>query len=293
LKLSNGEPFLTLEYGDITDFGSISRLLQKYQPEFFYNFAAQSHVRVSFDMPEYTMQTVATGALNSLEAIRQFSPDTRYYNAGSSEQFGDAVDWDGFQRETTPFRPNSPYAIAKVSAFHTTRLYREAYNIFSCSGICFNHEGPRRLETFVTRKITKYVAELYLHKLYNSKHPFPSLQLGNLDASRDWGYAGDTARAAYLMLNAQDPADYVVATGQTHSIKEFLDIAFSEIEENWEEYVTFDENLLRPKEVPHLKGDAVLIKKQLGWKPQITFMELVSIMLKHDIDTLRTNYASR
>jgi GDPmannose 4,6-dehydratase len=292
IKLAGWEEFLTLEYADVTDAHSIAALVDKYQPDEFYNFAAQSHVKTSFEIPEYTLQSVAVGSINCLEAIRRFSPHTKYYNAGSSEQYGDAIDADGFQRETTPFVPNSPYAVAKVAAFHNVRLYREAYGLFACSGICHNHESPRRLETFVTRKITRYVARLYLARLYDKLNTLPSLALGNLDACRDWGYAADTARAAYMMLQAPFADDYVVSTGETHSVKEFLTLAFDSIDESWEDFVVIDKNMLRPREVPRLKGDSSKLRRKLGWKPQITFEELVIFMVKSDIESLRGTYAS-
>lgn len=283
LRLENGDPFLTTEYCDMTDYGSIVALLKKYQPDEFYNFAAQSHVRVSYDLAHETHNSIAMGASNCLEGIRLFSPHTKYYNAASSEQFGSKIDPDGFQRETTPFFPNSPYAVAKLSSFHSTRLYREAYNMFTCSAINFNTESPRRGENFVTRKITKFVGQLYKHIQYNSKFEFPLLSLGNLEACRDWSYAADSARAAYMMLQHTDPDDYVIATGETHSIRDFLKAAFSYIEVDWQDWVTFDANLLRAKEVPYLRGDASKAKEILNYSPSITFNELTQLMVNHDI----------
>lgn len=244
LKLENGTPFVNLVYGDVTDAQSMSQIIAKYQPDEVYNFAAQSHVRVSYDVPCYTHESIATGALNVLEAIRQNCPTARYYNAATSEQFGDNIDIDNFQRETTPFKPNSPYAVAKLAAYHYTRLYREAYGIHASNGISFNHEGPRRGENFVTRKITKYVAELYVAKKYNIKS-IPQLKLGNLDASRDWAYAGDIAHGAYLMLQQEEPGDYVLATGETRTIRELLDVAFAYVNEDWEKYIVFDNKIGR------------------------------------------------
>lgn len=284
LKLSNGDPFIKLEYCDMTDYGSIVSLLERYKPDEFYNFAAQSHVRISYDIAHETHNSIAIGASNCLEGIRLFSPNTKYYNAASSEQFGSNVDPDGFQRETTTFSPNSPYAVAKLSSFHTTRLYREAYDLFSCSAINFNTESPRRGVNFVTRKITKYVAQLYKHLQYKDGGEFLPLYLGNLDACRDWSYAADSARAAYTMLQQPKPDDYVIATGETHSIKEFLAEAFSYIDQPWEDWVQFDANLLRAKEVPYLKGDATKARKILHYRPSITFKELVDLMVKEDIN---------
>lgn len=292
IKLSDGTPFVNLVYGDVTDGQSVNQIICKNQPEEVYNFAAQSHVRVSYDVPNYTHETIATGALNVLEAIRQCCPTARYYNAGTSEQFGDNIDEDGFQRETTPFSPNSPYAVAKLAAYHYTRLYREAYGIHASNGISFNHEGPRRGDNFVTRKITKYVAELYVSKQLGMKS-FPSLQLGNLEASRDWAYAGDIAHGAYLMLQQATSGDYVLATGQARTIRELLATAFGLINEDWEKYVTFDKNLTRPKEVPFLQGDASKARKILKWVPQVTFKELINMMFIEDVIKAKENVSKK
>lgn len=294
LQLSNGEPFVKLEYCDMTDYGSIVALLQKYQPDEFYNFAAQSHVRISYDLAHETHNSIAIGASNCLEGIRLFSSHTKYYNAASSEQFGSNIDPDGFQRETTPFSPNSPYAVAKLSSYHTTRLYREAYGLFSASAINFNTESPRRGENFVTRKITKYVGELYKYITYNNRGEFPLLSLGNLDASRDWSYAADSARAAHMILQQEEPDDFVIASGETHTIREFLTEAFEYIEQDWHNWVTFDSSLLRAKEVSYLRGDASKAKRVLHYRPSVTFKELVKLMVDHDIATAhKDTYATR
>ncbi|MBE9139429.1 GDP-mannose 4,6-dehydratase [Nodosilinea sp. LEGE 07088] len=269
---------LFLHYGDLTDGTTLRRILEEVQPNEIYNLGAQSHVRVSFDSPEYTADAVGMGTLRLLEAIRDYqartSNEVRFYQAGSSEMFGlvQAVP----QSETTPFYPRSPYACAKVYAHWQTINYRESYDLFACNGILFNHESPRRGETFVTRKITRAVARILAgtqQKLY----------MGNLDAKRDWGYAKDYVRAMWLMLQQDQPDDYVVATGETHSIREFLDIAFGYVNLDWHQYVAFDDRYLRPTEVDLLIGDPAKAKTQLGWQPSVTFEQLVKLMIDADI----------
>ena len=267
---------LELRYGDITDSGAMRTIVSEVCPHIIFHFAAQSHVGVSFENPHYTVETTALGTLNMLEAIRQTDKTIRFYNAASSEMFGDSIDEDGFQRETTPFRPNSPYAVGKLAAFHLTRQYREAYDIHASNGILFNHEGPKRGYDFVTRKISRYVAMVALGLARNK------LTLGNILASRDWGYCEDYMLAAYLMTqNVAD--DYVVATGETHTVEEFLVEAFNLIQADWHDYVHIDSSLFRDKEVPLLKGDASKARQQLNWTPTVTFKELVKIMVNHDI----------
>ena len=250
---------LFLHYGDLNDGTTLRRILEAVKPTEIYNLGAQSHVRVSFDAPEYTVDTVGTGTLRLLEAVRDYQQRTgievRFYQAGSSEMFGlvQAVP----QSETTPFYPRSPYACAKVFSHWITVNYRESYNLFACNGILFNHESPRRGETFVTRKITRALARIVAgqqQKLY----------LGNLDAKRDWGYAKDYVQAMWLMLQQEKPDDYVVATGETHSIKEFLDVAFRHVNLDWHDYVVFDERYLRPTEVELLIGDPAKAKQNAG-----------------------------
>ncbi|PSN11687.1 GDP-mannose 4,6-dehydratase [filamentous cyanobacterium CCT1] len=269
---------LFLHYGDLTDGTTLRRILEEVEPHEIYNLGAQSHVRVSFDSPEYTVDAVGMGTLRLLEAIRDYQSRTgnevRFYQAGSSEMFGlvQAVP----QSETTPFYPRSPYACAKVYAHWQTVNYRESYSLFACNGILFNHESPRRGETFVTRKITRALARILAgtqKKLY----------MGNLDAKRDWGYAKDYVRAMWLMLQQDQPDDYVIATGETHSIKEFLDIAFGYVNLDWHDYVAFDERYLRPTEVDLLIGDPTKAKTKLGWEPSVTFEELVKLMVNADI----------
>jgi len=273
---------LKLIYGDLSDSSSIIKILSDVKPDEIYNLAAQSHVRVSFDIPEYTGDVTGIGALRILEAVRFLGLKTKFYQASSSEMFGlvQAVP----QKEDTPFYPRSPYAVAKLYAHWITTNYRESYGIFACSGILFNHESPRRGETFVTRKITQAVAHIKAglqDKLY----------LGNLDSKRDWGYAKEYVEAMWLMLQQDEPDDYVIATNETHTIKEFLEEAFSHAGLNWKDYVEFDEKYLRPAEVDLLIGDYDKAKKQLGWEPKTKFKELVKIMVDADIEALSKKQA--
>ena len=277
----NQDARLFLHYGDLTDGVTLRRILEEVKPTEIYNLGAQSHVKVSFDSPEYTVDSVAMGALRLLEAIRDYchrtSIDVRFYQAGSSEMFGKVQEIP--QKETTPFYPRSPYACAKVYAHWQTVNYRESYGMFACNGILFNHESPRRGETFVTRKITRAIARIVAgtqKKLY----------LGNLDSKRDWGYAKDYVRAMWLMLQQQEADDYVVATGETHSIREFLDIAFNYVNLDWNDYVEFDPRYLRPAEVDLLIGDPAKAKQKLGWEPSVTFEELVALMVEADLRAL-------
>lgn len=271
-------PKLHLIYGDLSDATSIMSILQDVQPDEIYNLAAQSHVRVSFDIPEYTGDVTALGALRILEAMRKLGlKNTRYYQASSSEMFGkvQAVP----QKEDTPFYPRSPYAVAKLYAHWITKNYRESYDMFACSGILFNHESPRRGETFVTRKITRAVAHIKAglqDKLY----------LGNLDSKRDWGFAKEYVEAMWLMLQQDKPDDYVIATNETHTIREFLDVAFQRVGLKWEDYVEIDPKYFRPAEVDLLIGDPSKAEKELGWKPKTTFKELTDLMVDADIELL-------
>jgi GDPmannose 4,6-dehydratase len=272
---------LFLHYGDLTDGTTLRRILEEVEPVEIYNLGAQSHVRVSFDSPEYTADAVGMGTLRLLEAIRDYQKRTnkevRFYQAGSSEMFGKVQEVP--QKETTPFYPRSPYACAKVYAHWQTVNYRESYGMFACNGILFNHESPRRGETFVTRKITRALARIVAgtqKKLY----------LGNLDSKRDWGYAKDYVRAMWLMLQQSEADDYVVATGETYSIKEFLDIAFNYLNLKWEDYVAFDPRYLRPAEVDLLIGDPSKTKAKLGWEPSVSFAELVQLMVDADLAAL-------
>lgn len=269
---------LFLHYGDLCDGSTLRRILDKIQPHEVYNLGAQSHVRVSFDEPEYTVDAVGLGTLRILEALRETQQRTgqeiRYYQAGSSEMFGKVLEVP--QKETTPFYPRSPYACAKVYAHWQTVNYRESYGLFACNGILFNHESPRRGETFVTRKITRALSRILAG---TQKKIF----MGNLDSKRDWGYAKDYVRAMWLMLQQEQPDDYVVATNETHSIREFLDVAFGYVNLDWQQFVEFDPRYLRPAEVDLLIGDASRAKEKLGWEPSVTFEELVKIMVDADL----------
>ena len=275
------EARLFLHYGDLTDGTTLRRILEEVQPVEIYNLGAQSHVRVSFDSPEYTVDAVGMGTLRLLEAIRDYQKRTgievKFYQAGSSEMFGkvQAVP----QSETTPFYPRSPYACAKVYAHWQTLNYRESYQLFACNGILFNHESPRRGETFVTRKITRALARIIAGKQ-------DKLYLGNLDSKRDWGYAKDYVKAMWMMLQQEQPDDYVIATGETHSIREFLDIAFNYVNLNWQDYVAFDPRYLRPAEVDLLIGEPTKAKQKLGWQPSVTFEGLVKLMVNADLAAL-------
>ncbi|MEM9276097.1 MAG: GDP-mannose 4,6-dehydratase [Cyanobacteria bacterium P01_F01_bin.143] len=275
---------LFLHYGDLSDGTTLRRILEDVQPQEIYNLGAQSHVRVSFDSPEYTVDAVGMGTLRLLEAIRDYQKRTgievRFYQAGSSEMFGKVQEVP--QKETTPFYPRSPYACAKVYAHWQTINYRESYDIFACNGILFNHESPRRGETFVTRKITRAIARIMAGQQ-------KKLYLGNLDAKRDWGYAKDYVRAMWLMLQQDNPDDYVVATGETHSIREFLDIAFGYVNLDWQEYVAFDPRYLRPTEVDLLIGDPTKAKTKLCWQPSVDFPSLVKLMVDSDLLALGLN----
>jgi len=265
---------LHLLHGDLHDASSLNHILRQVRPHEVYNLGAQSHVRVSFDVPEYTAEVTALGAVRLLEAVREARINCRFYQASSSELFGKAQEVP--QRESTPFYPRSPYAASKAFAFYMTRNYREAYGLFACNGIQFNHESPRRGETFVTRKITRAATRIKLG-LQNK------LFLGNLDAKRDWGFAGDYVEAMWLMLNADEPEDYVVASGETHSVREFVEEAFAHLEMDWQEHVELDPRYLRPTEVDVLLGDSTKIREKLGWKPTVEFQQLVQLMVDADL----------
>jgi len=267
-------PGLTLHYGDLVDAGALSRLVREIRPDEVYNLGAQSHVAVSFENPIYTADVDAIGPLRLLEAIRQLDHPVRFYQAGSSEMFGRVTKMP--QNESTPFHPRSPYAAAKVYAFWQTVNYREAYGLFGANGILFNHESPRRGDTFVTRKITRAATRIKLglqDRLY----------LGNIDAERDWGYAGDYVKAMWLMLQQDQPDDYVIATGERHSVREFCNRAFSILDLEWEEHVEVDEQYMRPSDVDRLQGDASKARKVLGWQPSVTFDSLVEMMIETDL----------
>jgi GDPmannose 4,6-dehydratase len=274
---------LHLHFGDLTESSRLVKLVYEIQPDEVYHLGAQSHVRVSFDTPEYTSDAVGMGTVRLLEAIRETGVATRFYQASSSEMFGAAPPP---QSETTPFHPRSPYAVAKVMAHWITVNYRESYGMFAATGILFNHESPRRGETFVTRKITRALARIEAglqEKLF----------LGNLDAKRDWGFTPDYTDAMWRILQADEPDDYVIATGEMHSVSEFLDEAAAHIGLDWQDVVEFDERYLRPAEVDALQGDATKAKEKLGWTPTVTFKELVQIMVDADRQTLADQLAGR
>ncbi len=272
---------LLLEYGDLSDGLSLRRLLSKVQPDEIYNLAAQSHVRISFDQVEYTADVTGTGALRLLEAMRDYCESAgkpvRFYQASSSEMFGAAPPP---QNETTPFHPRSPYGVAKVAAFWSTVNYREAYGLHCSNGILFNHESERRGENFVTRKITRAAGRIKVGLQ-------DKLMLGNLDAKRDWGHARDYVEAMWLMLQQEQPDDYVVATGEAHSIREFLDEVFGRLDLDWHRYVHTDPYYFRAAEVDFLMGDASKAQRKIAWKPRINFRELARLMTEHDLDLAR------
>lgn len=272
------DPRLRLVFGDLNDASSLNRILRTIQPDEIYNLGAQSHVRVSFDIPEYTGDVTGLGTVRLLEAIREVGLRPKFYQASSSEMFGKVQEIP--QRETTPFYPRSPYGAAKLYAHWITVNYREAYGLFACSGILFNHESPRRGETFVTRKITKAAARI---KLGLQQDVF----LGNLDAKRDWGFAGDYVQAMWLMLQADQPDDYVIATGETHTVREMLELAFETLGLDWRSYVKIDPRYYRPTEVDLLIGDASKARTVLGWEPKMSFQDLITTMVHADLEAER------
>ena len=269
-----------LVYGNMNDSGNMHRILAKYKPDEIYNLAAQSHVRVSFDTPEETVESIAMGTLRLLEAVRNICPWARFYQASSSEMFGDNPKVP--QSETTRLMPASPYACAKVCAHNLIRNYRSSYGLHACSGILFNHESPRRGETFVTRKITLAAARIKLGLQ-------DELLLGNLDAKRDWGFAGDYVELMWRMLQQNEPKDYVIATGETHTVREFLETVFEFAGLDVEQYVKIDERLFRPHEVPLLLGDPSKAKEDLGWEPKVKFRDLARMMYEADLELMQKN----
>ena len=291
--LLNNDNFKLVE-ADITDSGCVNSLISEYMPHEVYNLAAQSHVGTSFKQPSYTSQVNLQGPINFLEAIRLLSPSTKFYQASTSEMFGKNYEVFAdtkYQKETTPFVPQSPYAVAKLAAHEMVRIYRDSYELFACCGILFNHESERRGENFVTRKITKWIGEFVAS---GQDEDFPALRLGNLDAHRDWGHAQDYVDAMYLMLQQDEPEDYVIATSETHSVREFLMEAFNEIGiTNFEPYVFIDPEYYRPCEVDWLLGHTGKARQQLGWRPKVSFQELVQRMVRSDIDATRKTQLER
>jgi GDPmannose 4,6-dehydratase len=265
---------INVYYGDLLDQGSLERLLSDIQPDEIYNLAAQSHVRVSYDIPQFTVMTNSIGVLNILEAYRRACPKSKFYQASSSEMFGSSVDSDGFQRETTLMNPVSPYGCSKVFGYNIVRNYRNAYNLHACNGILFNHESPRRGSNFVTNKVVKTAVEIKLGLK-------DKLELGNLDSFRDWGHSKDYVRAMHLIINHSEPDDFVVSTMVTHSVREMVDYVFNKLELNSEEFVTQNNKFVRPEELDYLKGDSTKIRKTLGWEPEYTFETMLDEMIEY------------
>ncbi len=262
------------EYCDLLDVSSIDRMLRTIKPDEIYNIAAQSHVRISFDIPQFTVQTNALGLLNVLESMRQHCPKARVYQASSSEMFGSSVDEDGFQRETTPMHPTSPYGCAKVFGYNLMRNYRHAYKLWTCNGILFNHESPRRGSNFVTNKVVKTAVQI-------KRGIVDKLELGNMDSYRDWGHSKDYTKAMIMIMQHTEPDDFVVATGETRSIRDLCHSVFSKLDMDYQDYVVQNEKYIRPHELKYLKGDPTKIRKVLGWKPEYDFDSLMDEMIEH------------
>lgn len=271
---------LHVSYGDLLDISGLDRLLSKIQPDEIYNLAAQSHVRISFDVPQFTAQTNALGALNLLEAYRNNCPNAKYYQASSSEMFGTSIDADGYQRETTPLQPTSPYGCAKVYAYNITRNYRKSYNLHAVNGILFNHESPRRGSNFVTNKVVKGAVMI-------KKGLSKNLELGNMDSYRDWGHSKDYVRAMHLIINHDIPDDFVVATGQTHSVREMTDYVFSKLGLDYKEFVIQNPIFLRPEELPYLRGDSSKLRSTFDWIPEYTFDSLMDEMIEFWMENIK------
>lgn len=267
-------------YGDLLDQTSIERLLTKIMPDEIYNIGAQSHVRVSFDIPQFTVQTNSVGVVNILEAYKRICPEAKFYQASSSEMFGLTVEEDGFQRETTVMNPVSPYGCSKVFAYNIVRHYRRAYGLHAVNGILFNHESPRRGSNFVTNKVVKAACRIKLGLQ-------DKLELGNMDSYRDWGHSKDYVRAMHSIMNHETPDDFVVSTMETHSVREMCEVVFSYLGMDYKDYVTQNPKYLRPEELPYLKGDSTKIRKTLGWKPEYSFEELMHEMCDHWLDVLQ------
>jgi len=273
-RINHLEGKVNLEYGDLLDVSSIERMLGTIKPDEIYNIGAQSHVRISFDIPQFTVQTNALGVLNMLEAYKYHCPNAKFYQASSSEMFGRTVDEDGYQRETTKMEPTSPYGCAKVFGYNIVRHYRFAHNLFAVNGILFNHESPRRGANFVTNKVVKAAVRIKLGLQ-------DKLALGNMDSYRDWGHSKDYVRAMNMIINHKEPDDFVVATGRTHSVREMCNYVFSKLNINYKDFVTQDPRFMRAEELKYLKGDSSKIRRVLGWKPEYKFESLMDEMIEH------------
>ena len=271
---------LEVHYGDLSDTSGLERLLAQIKPDEIYNLAAQSHVRISYDIPQYTAQINAVGALNLLEAYRNSCPDAGYYQASSSEMFGSSVDPDGFQRESTPFKPVSPYGCSKVFAYNITHNYRKAYKLRASNGILFNHESPRRGSNFVTNKVVKGAVMI-------KKGLQKNLELGNMDSFRDWGHSKDYVRAMHLIINHDVADDFVVATGQTHSVREMTEYVFSKLDLDYKEFIVQNPKFLRPEELPYLRGDSTKLHDTFNWQPEYTFYTLMDEMIEFWLDNIK------
>ena len=276
-RIQHVQPKLTTYYGDLLDQGGLERLLDKIQPDEIYNIAAQSHVRISFDIPQYTVQTNALGVINILEAYRRACPKAKFYQASSSEMFGLSVEDDNFQRETTIMNPVSPYGCAKVFGYNIVRNYRRAYGLHATNGILFNHESPRRGSNFVTNKVVKAAVRIKLGLQ-------DKLELGNMDSYRDWGHSYDYVRAMHLMMQHDKPGDWIVSPMVTHSIREMCEYVFGKLGLDYKDYVVQNPKFLRPEELPYLKGDSSKIRKELGWKPKYTFEAMMEEMTEYWLD---------
>jgi GDPmannose 4,6-dehydratase len=284
-RLSHLEDKIKTYYGDLLDQGSLTNLISDIQPDEIYNLAAQSHVRISFDTPQFTVQSNALGVLNILEAYRRCCPKARFYQASSSEMFGSSVDLDGYQRETTHMNPVSPYGCAKVFGYNIVRNYRRAYGLHACNGILFNHESPRRGSNFVTNKVVKAAVRI---KLGLDEY----LEMGNLDAYRDWGHSKDYVRAMHLIINHSVPEDFVVATGETRSVRDMLDYVFWSMDLDYNDYVRVNPKYFRADELKYLRGDSTKIRETLGWKPEYTFSMLMDDMIKHWMEIYQSKRAA-
>jgi len=279
-RLSNINDNITTYYGDLLDQGSLETLLDKIQPDEIYNIAAQSHVRISFDIPQFTVQTNALGVLNILEAYRRACPHAKFYQASSSEMFGNSIDDDGFQRETTPMTPVSPYGCAKLFGYSIVRNYRRAYNLHATNGILFNHESPRRGSNFVTNKVVKSAVEIK----YGLKY---KLELGNMDSYRDWGHSKDYVKAMHKIINHDVPDDFVVSTMKTHSVRQMVDYVFTQLDLDYNDYIVQNPKFLRPEELKYLKGDSTRAREILGWEPEYTFETMLDDMITHWDEQIR------